>query len=40
MNANTCCVYLGEQLAAYGFGENHPFGPQRHHVFERAFYDQ
>ncbi len=40
MNANACCVYLGDELAAYGFGENHPFGPQRHHVFEQAFYDQ
>ncbi len=40
MNTNSCCVYLGDKLAAYGFGENHPFGPQRHHVFERAFYHQ
>lgn len=40
MNAHSCCVYLGDQLAAYGFGENHPFGPQRHHVFEQAFYRQ
>ncbi len=35
-----CCVYLGDKLAAYGFGNNHPFGPQRHHVFEQAFYQQ
>ncbi|MBE9567079.1 MAG: acetoin utilization protein AcuC [Proteobacteria bacterium] len=35
-----CCIYLGEQLAAYGFGDDHPFGPQRHHVFEQAFYQQ
>jgi acetoin utilization protein AcuC len=34
------CVYLGEELASYGFGENHPFGPQRHHVFEHAFKEQ
>lgn len=38
MSTNTCCVYLGDQLAAYGFGENHPFGPQRHLVFEQEFY--
>ena len=40
MSANSCCVYLGEKLAAYGFGDEHPFGPQRHHVFEQAFYHQ
>jgi len=40
MNANSCCVYLGDKLAAYGFGDDHPFGPQRHHVFEREFYHQ
>lgn len=26
-------VYRGEALAAYGFGEGHPFGPDRHDVF-------
>ncbi len=40
MTSNFCCVYLGDKLAAYGFGEEHPFGPQRHHVFEQAFYRQ
>jgi len=35
---HSCCVYLSDKLAAYGFGDNHPFGPQRHHVFEQAFY--
>ena len=40
MSANSCCVYLGDKLAAYGFGDNHPFGPQRHHVFKQAFYHQ
>lgn len=34
------CVYLGEALAAYGFGDEHPFGPQRHKVFQRAFLEQ
>jgi acetoin utilization protein AcuC len=40
MNTNRCCVYLGDELAAYGFGNDHPFGPRRHHVFEQAFYQQ
>lgn len=31
-----CCVYMGEALAAYGFGEGHPFGPDRHHAFEQV----
>ena len=30
------CVYLGQELAAYGFGDQHPFGPERHRVFQRA----
>ncbi len=33
-----CCVYLGDELARYGFGNAHPFGPIRHDVFEQAFY--
>jgi acetoin utilization protein AcuC len=40
MSSHSCCVYLGDKLAAYGFGNDHPFGPQRHHVFEQAFYHQ
>jgi len=40
MNSHSCCVYLSDELAAYGFGDEHPFGPQRHHVFEQAFYHQ
>lgn len=35
-----CCVYLGEDLARYGFGNDHPFGPMRHQVFEQEFYKQ
>ncbi len=27
------CVYIGEALAAYGFGEGHPFGPDRMDAF-------
>ncbi|MCW8956150.1 MAG: acetoin utilization protein AcuC [Gammaproteobacteria bacterium] len=30
------CIYLGQELAAYGFGDDHPFGPQRHQVFQQA----
>jgi acetoin utilization protein AcuC len=40
MNSHSCCVYLSDELATYGFGDEHPFGPQRHHVFEQAFYHQ
>jgi acetoin utilization protein AcuC len=29
-------VYRGDALAAYGFGEGHPFGPDRHDAFHRA----
>jgi acetoin utilization protein AcuC len=29
----TCCVYRGEALAAYGFGQGHPFGTDRHAAF-------
>lgn len=27
------CVYTGQELAEYNFGEAHPFGPQRHAAF-------
>mgnify|MGYP000447424267 CR=1 FL=1 len=37
---HSCCVYLGKDLASYGFGNDHPFGPKRHHVFEQEFYKQ
>lgn len=40
MKPNTCCVYLSDKLAAYGFGNDHPFSPQRHHVFKQAFHLQ
>lgn len=29
----TTCVYAGPELAGYGFGEGHPFGPDRHDAF-------
>ena len=31
---NTCLV-AGEKIARYGFGEGHPFGPDRHDAFMR-----
>jgi len=40
MNQHSCCVYLGDKLASYNFGEKHPFGPLRHAAFEQAFYQQ
>lgn len=30
------CVFAGEALAAYHFGDAHPFGPRRHAVFMEA----
>lgn len=33
-------IYAGEALARYGFGEGHPFGPDRYHAFMRAFLEQ
>ena len=29
------CVYAGEDLARYGFGPGHPFGPDRLHAFRQ-----
>ncbi len=37
--SNTC-VYLGLELANYNFGNDHPYGPQRHDAFRRAFEHQ
>ncbi len=28
------CIYLGQELADYGFKDGHPLGPQRHDVFQ------
>ena len=28
-------VYRGEEIAAYGFGDPHPFGTDRHDVFHK-----
>ena len=40
MSKHSTCVYLGDELARYGFGDDHPFGPQRHHVFQRELEKQ
>lgn len=31
------CVFLGEELARYAFGQGHPFGPQRYPAFLEEF---
>lgn len=31
--SDTVLVYRGEEIAAYGFGDPHPFGTDRHNVF-------
>ncbi len=35
-----CCLYLGESLARYGFGNQHPFDLNRHKTFQQACKDQ
>ena len=35
---HTCCVYLGDELASYAFGNDHPFGPLRHDAFRNALF--
>ncbi|GAB4349345.1 MAG: acetoin utilization protein AcuC [Gammaproteobacteria bacterium] len=32
-NSGSVCVYVGEALGRYGFGNDHPFGPERMGVF-------
>ena len=39
-NINNVRVYIGEALARYHFGENHPFGPLRHGAFTDEFRKQ
>ncbi len=34
------CVVAGERIARYGFGDGHPFGPDRHAAFWREFVAQ
>ncbi|WP_294041343.1 hypothetical protein [Thiolapillus sp.] len=31
------CVYLGPELARYGFGDEHPFGTDRMGAFQEEF---
>ena len=38
--AHPVCVYLGDALASYNFGPNHPFGPQRYQAFADEFHKQ
>ena len=33
MSSRNTCIYLGRELADYGFRDGHPFGPQRHDAF-------
>jgi len=33
MNTQNVCVYIGEGLRRYGFGQGHPFGPDRMDAF-------
>ena len=37
---HSCCVYLGDELARYAFGEDHPFGPHRHSAFSKALHEK
>ena len=30
-------VFTGKELASYGFGEGHPFGPDRYTVFDQRY---
>ena len=34
MQENPVFVYKGDALANYGFGDDHPFGPDRHEAFQ------
>ncbi|MEE8118573.1 MAG: acetoin utilization protein AcuC [Gammaproteobacteria bacterium] len=36
-DANILAVYLGDELAKYGFGDGHPFGPDRQAAFIAEF---
>lgn len=34
---NPVCVYLGDELGHYAFGDEHPFGPLRYPAFKQEF---
>ena len=36
-SGSKACVYLGEELARYGFGGQHPFGNDRMYAFQQEF---
>lgn len=38
-NGSDVLLVAGEQIARYGFGEGHPFGPDRHEVFMRELHE-
>lgn len=40
MSSEGIVVYRGEALARYGFGDGHPFGIDRHDVFQAALEEQ
>jgi acetoin utilization protein AcuC len=39
MSSSRVAVYVGQALAAYGFGEGHPFGPDRMDAFWKRMQD-
>lgn len=40
MKSMSDCIYLGEALARYAFGAEHPFGPRRYSAFVEALQEQ
>jgi acetoin utilization protein AcuC len=39
LHRSSVLLVSGEQIARYGFGDGHPFGPDRHEVFMRELHD-
>jgi acetoin utilization protein AcuC len=39
INNSAVLLVAGEQIARYGFGDGHPFGPDRHEVFMRELHE-
>ena len=40
MSSKQTAIYLGQELADYGFKDGHPFGPQRHDSFQAELLSQ
>ncbi|MEM7565496.1 MAG: acetoin utilization protein AcuC, partial [Pseudomonadota bacterium] len=40
MPSKQTCIYLGQELADYGFKDGHPFGPMRHDAFQAELIHQ